>query len=87
MVLKLYYERYGGELDRFRDYCEIREFQHKEFGNERALFLSGKDLVLYTFFAEPLYAKRDQRHLKPFLSNLVRACILRQNGFQRLIQY
>ena len=50
MVLKLYYERVTeSELDRFRDYCEIREFSNmKEFGNERALFLSGKGLGLIT---------------------------------------
>ena len=48
MVLKLYYERVmESELDRFRDYCEIREFSNmKGFGNERALFCLVKDLVL-----------------------------------------
>ena len=86
MVLKLYYERVKeSELDRFRDYCEIREFSNmKEFGNERALFLSGKGLGLITpGFPEPLYVKRDQKHLKPFLSNLVRACIPKAKRFSK----
>ena len=86
MVLKLYYERVmESELDRFRDYCEIREFSNmKGFGNERALFLSSKGLGLITpGFAEPLYVKRDQRHLKPFISNLVRACIPKAKRFSK----
>ena len=86
MVLKLYYERgIESELDRFKEYCEIHEFSNgEELENERALLLSRKGLGLITpGFAQPLYVKGDKKPSKPFISNLVRACIPKAKRFSK----
>ena len=86
MFLKLYYEPgVESELDRFREYCEFQEFSSgEELGSGRALLLSSKGLGLITpGFAQPLYIKRDKGPLKPFISNLVRACIPKTKRYSK----
>ena len=86
MVLKLYYEPgIEGELERFRDYCEFQEFSSgEELERGRALLLSSKGLGLITpGFAQPLYIKRDKGPRKPFISNLVRACIPKTKRYSK----
>ena len=86
MEVELYYEQgLSQETERFQEFCNILEYRSAEdFTDKRALFLSHKGLGLITpGFKKPLYIKGNKKAEKPFISNLVRACIPKEKRFSK----
>ncbi len=84
MKMKLYYEKgLSVETERFQEFCTLHEFRSTEdFVDKRALFFSHEGLGLITpGFRKPLYIKENKKAVKPFKSNLVKACIPKEKRF------
>jgi 16S rRNA (guanine1516-N2)-methyltransferase len=74
----LYYEtEMADQCYRFSEFCAVHEIKTTgDIPDKRALYLSREGLALKTpGFAKPLYIKNRPEALKPFKTNLVRACL------------